>query len=406
MRRSDSLGEEFVRLALAVDEHLPGYVDSYFGPESWKQEANDAGKVPLEDLARRAALLADGISQAGDLDGQRKDFLSRQVTAMQMSLQLLEGEKVSVVEEAGALYDIKPQWKDESIFADIHKQMDEILPGKGPLKERLEVWNKALEIPLDKIKELLPVVAHRLRELTRKKFSLPGDESFRVEFVSDQPWIAYNWYLGDYQSRIEINTDLPVRVDGLAELMAHEGYPGHHTELSIKEFKLARQRNYQEFLLFLTNAPACSIAEGIATTALETVLSDEELADWYAIEILPRAGMTHIDAKIMVEVGRAARELESVRGNAVFMMYDQNRTPQEIRQYAQDYGLNTDQEADQVLTFISVAGSYLFTYFAGRSLLEELFRKKDRDSYFTRLLTEPVTPSQVRQWIESESRRD
>lgn len=41
--------EEFVRLALEINEHLPGYVDSYFGSQKWLQEAKQAGKLPLHD---------------------------------------------------------------------------------------------------------------------------------------------------------------------------------------------------------------------------------------------------------------------------------------------------------------------------------------------------------------------
>jgi hypothetical protein len=34
--------------------------------------------------------------------------------------------------------------------------------------------------------------------------------------------------------------------------------------------------------------------------------------------------------------------------------------------------------------------------------LEELFSIADRDTYFARLLEEPVTPSQIRGWIKHE----
>src|SRR5512138_1116082 len=93
------LGQEFVRLALAIDEHLPGYVDAYFGPEEWKAAVAKDGKLPLPDLTEQAARLANDIAQANDMDAQRRDFLSRQVTAMQMSLRLLAGETISLAEE-------------------------------------------------------------------------------------------------------------------------------------------------------------------------------------------------------------------------------------------------------------------------------------------------------------------
>ena len=29
---TEPIGERYVRLALAIDQHLPGYIDAYFGP--------------------------------------------------------------------------------------------------------------------------------------------------------------------------------------------------------------------------------------------------------------------------------------------------------------------------------------------------------------------------------------
>ena len=400
------IGEEYVRLALAINEHKPGYIDSYFGPANWAQAAKDAGKVHLSELTHRVNELAGMISKADGWDALRKDFLEKQIRAMQMSLRLLQGEAVSLAEEVEALYDIQADWKDESNFLEAHKLFDQVLPGEGSLYERMESWDKSLEIPVEKAKELVPLVNDRLRKLTREKFDLPQGESFTVEFVSNQPWGAYNWYLGGYRSRIDINTDLPIRAHGLPWLLAHEGYPGHHTELSIKEAKLVRQFNYEEHLLTLINAPSCVIAEAIATTALKIVLPDDELEQWYRNEILPRAGLAHIDAARIMEVSRAGRKMSGLMGNAAFMLHDQHRSTGQITAYIQQYGLRTEKEASQSLEFLSnpLYRSYIFTYHIGYELLDELFTHVDRDTYFRRLLEEPVTPSQVRQWIRDRHR--
>jgi len=241
-----------------------------------------------------------------------------------------------------------------------------------------------------------------------QKFSLPKNESFVVEFVSNQPWSAYNWYLGEFKSRIDINTDLPLRVGALAGLIAHEAYPGHHTELSIKEATLIRHRNYREHVLTLINSPSCVIAEGIATSALETLLTDQELEDWYRDEILPRAGMTHIDPKKILEVSRAGEKLSGLWGNAAFMFHDQKQSADEVISYLQKYEMSTEEEANKAIQFISnpLYRSYIFTYHIGHDLLQELFTYGNRDKYFARLLEEPVTPSQIREWIKIENASD
>jgi len=407
-KETQPFDEEFVQLALAINEHLPGYVDAYFGHSQWDQEARQTGKLPLPALTQRVDQLATNVSHANEWDAQRKDFLAHQISAMQMSLRLLAGENVSLAEEAQALYDVQPAWKDEAYFIEHQKWLDESLPKGGLLKERFETWQNSLEISIEKARELLPFITNTLRVLTRRKFSLPEDESFIVEFVSDQPWMAYNRYLGESKSRIEINTDLPIRVDGLAVTIAHEGYPGHHTELAIKEAKLVKQMNYREHLVTLVNAPSCVIAEGIATSALETVLTDQELEDLYREEILPRAGMTHVDVKTIMEINRAERKVRNLWGNAAFMLHDQKKSTGEIISYLQKYEMSTEKEAERAIQFMSgpLDHSYIFTYTAGYDLLKELFSIADRDKYFARLLAEPVTPSQIREWIEKESRSD
>src|SRR5215212_3228312 len=370
--------EQFVQLALAINEHLPGYVDSYFGPGEWAQEARQAGKLSLSDLTQRVDELAANISSANEWDAQRKDFLERQINAMQMSLRLLAGENVSLAEEAQALYDIQPAWTDETYFLEYQKWLDETLPKGNSMKERLENWKSSLEIPFEKARDLLPFITSTLRELTHRKFNLPEDESFVVEFISNEPWMAYNRYLGEYKSRIEINTDIPMRI---------------------------RQKGYHEHLLTLINSPCSVIAEGIATSGLQSLLTDQELEDWYREEILPRADMTHVDAKQIIEITRAEQKIRNLWGNAAFMLHDQRKSPGEVVSYLQKYEMSTEEDASRAIRFMSgpLDRSYIFTYTAGYDLLEELFSLADRDKYFARLLEEPVTPGQIREWIKNES---
>ena len=403
-KNAKRLDEEFVRLALAINEHLPGYVDAYLGPTEWNQAALQDGKLPISELKQRVDQLAANVSHKNEWDMQRKDFLTHQVNAMQMSLRLLAGENLSLAKEAQALYDVQPVWMDESDFVGYQELLDETLPQGGSLRERLENWNNSLEISIDNAKELLPFITRTFRELTRKKFDLPDDESFSVEFVSNQTWMAYNRYLGEYKSRIEINTDIPMRVNELSVMLAHEGYPGHHTEFAIKEAKLIRQMDFQEHFVTLINSPSCVISEGIARSALETVLTNQELEDFYREEILPRAEMTHLDAKKIIEIQQAEQKIRHLWGNAAFMLHDQKKSMDEVISYLRKYEMSTEQEANRAIQFMSgpLDRSYIFTYTVGYDLLKELFNHVDRDKYFARLLEEPVTPSQIRAWIQNE----
>ena len=77
-----TIPQRFVELALALDLHIPGYIDAYFGPPEWKEQSLAGGPRPIDDLAREAAELAAAIEQEPTFDDQRRDYLSRHVTAM------------------------------------------------------------------------------------------------------------------------------------------------------------------------------------------------------------------------------------------------------------------------------------------------------------------------------------
>src|SRR4029450_11061287 len=86
-----------------------------------------------------------------------------------------------------------------------------------------------------------------------------------------KPWSGFNYYEGGLRSRVAINLDLPVLSLSLGQLVAHEAYPGHHTEHPRKEAGLVRQRRWLEETIFLVGTPQCTLAEGLADLGLEVV---------------------------------------------------------------------------------------------------------------------------------------
>lgn len=403
----ETVGEAYVRLALALDQHLPGYVDAYFGPPEWSEQAKTAGPRPLPELAQQAAALAAAVAADGTLDSQRQDFLTGHILAMQTSLRLLQGETMTLTDEAEALYDVRPAWIEEAQFEEAQRRLDDLLPPGPNLRERMTRRKQALEVPVEQVQQILPLVQQHLRRLSRERFPLPADESFDVIFVQNQPWIAYNWYLGGGRSRIEFNTDLPLYITDVANLVAHEAYPGHHTELTIKENLLVRQAGQIEHSLNLLYAPAAAISEGVATCALSAVLPDEAWVAWHTEEIFPRLGLKHLDAQRERLIDQAVEQMGGLSGNAAFLLHKQGATAETVVNYLQHYGLLTEPEARKRLEFISspLDRTYIFTYYWGKKLLRALFDLKQEETFwFTRLLTEAVTPTQIRQWLlESEA---
>ncbi len=395
-----NVGREYVHLALAIDQHMPGYVDAYFGPPEWREQAQAQGARPLAELAAQAGQLAAALADTA-MSPQSKDFLTREVRAMQTTLRILQGETMPLIEEVEALYDISPTWIDETVFEEAHAVLDELLPPGDSLSERMLAREKALEIPMEQVEELMPWVCQYLQQLVVERFPLPEGESCDLRFVTDQPWRANNVFLGQAHSRIDINTDLPFHIHDLLGLMAHECYPGHHTEMAIKEARLFQEAGRLEHCVAPLNAPACVVAEGIAMQALDVLMDREQQVTWHVEELFPRAGFSHVDARREHEIGRALKKLDGLAGNAAFLVRDRGATLDEAAAYLQRYGLMTEQEAYKLTEFLAnpLYCSYIFCYSYGHQMLAELFAAQGNvQGWFSRLLTEPVTPQQIRDW--------
>ena len=63
-----------------------------------------------------------------------------------------------------------------------------------------------------------------------------------------------------------------VVAEAVGHLVAHEAYPGHHTEHTRKEVGLVRRRHWHEETIFLVGTPQCTLAEGLADLGAEVTL--------------------------------------------------------------------------------------------------------------------------------------
>jgi len=393
-----SVAEAYIRLAHGIDAHAPGFIDGYGGPADWA----DPAVKPLPELRAQADRLAEQV--AGESDAERARFLQVQVRAMQTMLRLLSGEKLTYTDEARGLFDIAPLHTPEATFKAAHAALEQALSGSGDLPERLDALRRRVAVPQHDILKVAAPILEELRTRAGRLLPLPEGEDFSIELVSDKPWGGYNWPLGNFRSRIDINTDLPVALTGLPDLLAHEGYPGHHTEHALKELHLARQRHWLEHSIQLINAPECVVSEGIAVNALRAVMSPDEVADWLTGELSALAGLDAGDVTAMLAANRALDDLEGVSGNAALLLHGEGRSETEVLDYLQTYALSTPERARQTLRFITAPNmrAYIYTYSVGGDLVRRAMDTGDTQAVFRRLLTRPVTPGELAaSWVSA-----
>ena len=396
------LGEierRYLTLALHLDRHFDGVVDAYFGPPELKFQAEAGDPRPLDALAGDASQLQQAVD-ASDYDPQRKEYLTRQTRAMSAIIRNLSGESLPFTEEVKLYFDIAPEMVDESVFEEAHAEIARLLPGNGSIGERVSQWEKGLEVAADQLLPVLELASAETRRRTSNLFDLPSGEEVRWELVEDKPWAAYNNYRGEYRSSIEVNTDSPAHIHRILYVVAHEAYPGHHTEAAIKEHHLYKGQGRAEHAVHILG-PEAVLAEGIAVSAVGMIFSDADQVAFLRDELCPLAGLPGADAERQIAVVRASEVLRGVVGNAALLLHGERWPLEEVERYLARYQLRTQDQVARTLRFLQIPlwRSYAFNYSVGRKLLAPLLEGPDRVENFARLLSEPFTPTLVRQWV-------
>ena len=379
-----SAAESYLELGLRLGRHVDGLVDSYYGPAELRAQ------VDADELVAPAQLVDDAASLHASLDD---GYLRDLVHGCWTYARVLAGEEMSYSDEVEGSYGVRPERTPEATFERVHAVLDELLPGDGPLDERRRAWRERHACPGDKavgvLSELLPL----LRERTLEVVELPEGESPNVEPVRDEPWWAFNYYLGGLKSRVVLNIDLPTTGLDLIHLAAHEVYPGHHTESSLKEQLLVREQGRLEESIAMVPTAGSLISEGIAEIGADIVLDDAAREDAYAI--LRRHGVELPDPELATRISDAIDDLRTVSLNAALMIFEDGMSLDDAQAYVRLWTLNTPEQAAQSIRFVTdpTWRAYTITYSAGRQLCGAFVGGDP--ARFRRLLTEQVRVSEL-----------
>jgi hypothetical protein len=370
----------YIQLGHSINDHLPDYVDAYFGQEAWvvpDEEREQQSPLALNALCEE--LLLD-VHSNDALETGRKRFWVAQVEAMHMAIQILLGEELPLEEKIEGLFGFTPKRTDETVFQEVHNQLDGLLPPGGTLRERVMTNRERLIVPREKLESLFTAIVVGLRDRTKEHFPLPADERFEMHLVEDKPWSGFCEYLGEGLSRIEINTSMSIQIMSCVELAAHEIYPGHHTENSIKEEHWVKVEGQNEHSIILALSPRTVQMEGIATNASEVVISEQEMARWLQSEVFPSADLDDIDASHQLEIRKVAKNLNTIMPNAIFKYWVEGESAERVEEYILEYSLEpADYIENWVKNWLShpVWHLYSFNYPHGRELVENFIKRAE-----------------------------
>ena len=406
--KMNAVAEGYVKLVLEVGKYDPLYVDAYYGPKEWKpkEENLPPDSVAFKKLISEADSLLSELEllseyKANELETLRYRYLYKQIFAVKTRIIILDGSVLPFRLESRALYDVMPLIASEDSMQMVLDELDKLLPGKGDITKRMIDFKRKFEIPQNKIPEVFDAAINECKNRTLKYINLPAGEKFKVEYVTQKPWGAYNWYKGNYFSVIQVATDFPIQIDGAVGLAAHEGYPGHHVYNSLLEEKLVMGEGWIEYTVYPLYSPQSLIAEGTAVLGEDLLFPGDEKIEFEKEVLFPIAGLSTKEADLYYQILALQNKMEGAGVLAAKNYLNGDWATDETVTWLQKYQFRTKERADKFLSFIETFRSYVVTYNTGKIIIDEYLNKNGgteenlakRWEIFTKLISTPQTPS-------------
>ena len=396
---------EYLKLGLRFDRVVDGFVDAYTGDPALKQQVAAEPAPDPSDLSRKAAELSAAVADT-DLEAARADFLTAHLDALVVAGRRLAGAPMSFIDEVESYFQVRITEVDTDVFAAAHDEISSLLGGSGPLADRLAAVRAAEMCPPNMVEQVVRTVAAALRERVAEPCGLAElPEHIDFEIARDVAWSGFNYYLGGFASRVAVNADIGHRMSQFGVLVAHECYPGHHTEHCRKEDLLVNRGGQAEHTIFLVNTPQCLMAEGLGDLALTAAVGPgwgRWLADVLG-DLLDGGGGPLFDPDLAEALELASRPLNTVRQNAAIMLHDRGVDAEEVIAYQQRWSMAREEQARQRLQFMTdpLWRAYTSTYVEGDRLLRPWLEARGPATTalqrFQRLLDEPLTPAVIQQ---------
>ena len=401
MENLTKFGEAFLLLALRIGKHINGYVDFYIGPKKLQDCVNheivtSPNKLLDDCINLQKKLLMQGYGKV------REGYLDKLLIAMKTSIDSLSGVKIPFREKFLRLFDVDLQPIQESKLENYMKDFKEAYKGSGSLDEHMKVLRERRKVPGDKAYSLFEKALNITSKKTKEIFGnlLPKDERILLELVKDNDgnkakWAYYEWYLGNFKSRIEINPKYDLYYTTFLSAAAHEGYPGHHTNFAINEQYLYKELNQFEHSILLLKSPKLIICEGIADMVVDMLFSYREQAEislQFCTNVIPEETIGTLAAQNRVK----AKQSLYWYNLAYHSLFDK-WSEEKLLKYATSFKIHGQKNLKNTikLIFDPLYSTNFFSYNLGRKLIINKYGEFPSKKNFQDLLLNPVLPSDL-----------
>ena len=403
----DELARQYLAVQLAIGEKDPGYVDAYYGPEELASAAEAADAETTLPMLQARVVALDATLRAltpdpGTAEAERVRYLRAMLGSAKVRLRMLRGETIAFQDEAEGLFGVRPELIDLATLDPVLDRIEALVPGEGALNTRVNAFQDRFTIPADKMQVVIDTAVAECRRRTLPHIPLPESESFDLSLVTDKPWSGFNYYQGGYHSKIEINTDVPARLDRAVDVGCHEAYPGHHVYSTLIERDRVNALGQIEYTLLPLYSPRAIISEGSAEYGVKLAFPGTDQIAYERDVLAPLAGIDASEIEAYYALRKAIEDLSPAYYTIAAAYLSGEMEREEAIAASMKYRLQSRERAEQQLRFMDTYRSYVINYGLGQEIVAGFVERGDADAAtrwerFIGILNSPTLPEDLLQ---------
>jgi hypothetical protein len=385
--------DAYVALCLRLRRLVPAFVDAGAVDPAIRRSVADEPPPTAAELVRQAGRLAAELPDAG-LEPGRGRFLAAQLRAVEWRSRRLAGQHVTFRGELRECLDIEVASGEPDAYRSAHRELAALLPGPGSVAERLATHRCRDAVAPGRLADAVDALTAALRHRVAGRYGLPARDAIEHRLVHNVPWRALHTYSGGHRSIVRINVGAGLRAGQLARLVAHETYPGHHTECSRAETGPARHR--VELGLTVLGTPHTVVSEGMAESALDTAMG----AEWgrWASQVLGGVGVP-LDGELAERLDPVLATLRRARLDAALLLHDAGPPTSSnvagAEAHLRRWLLLDAMRARRLVATLArpLWRAHVAASVEGSALVRSFLRHRDPVGHHLRLLDDPPTPT-------------
>lgn len=336
-------------------------------------------------------------------DGHAKAYLQGMLPAFQMILRVMQGDQVPYAQQIWSMQQVESRVITPGQIELLAQRLDQELYEMGYRQNT--VAEKVMTFLADytlKPEDVVPTTKQFLQRCQQacrdRVLELPdGDGIHEIRGVRNVIYNGNSAYLGNFQGTLSFNIDRPWSLPTFANVLCHEGYPGHHAFYCRWDVLFRQGRLPLEAAYYVKNTPTNCIFEGVPENALH-FLGWDDLGDT-ADQVTPVQ-------KRQFSAGRKILDLQRMyQQNACHFVNLDGMGREDAIAYLMSSGLFQQSEAEGAYRFFTDATrrTYYPCYFYGRWLIGNVYRsfpKERRAELFQLLYDHPHTNATLLHAVE------